>query len=166
MTLGIHIPDSLAVPKPEMAAFYLFLQQTHKPKRTSKEVESIRQRFGWTIPVVLLSFLPLFTPRLPAADPSIPCFHILRAVPATTNDSGRYLLETLSTCPSPPVPSIYLHLRFLQPDGTTHTDTWESFHFVKSGKRFYELAYPASAAGFTRIVVTAVTTVLPAPALP
>jgi hypothetical protein len=27
MTLNIHIPDSLAVPKPEMAAFYLFLRQ-------------------------------------------------------------------------------------------------------------------------------------------
>jgi hypothetical protein len=126
--------------------------------KRSSEVESIRQKFGWTIPAILLPFLLLFTTtRLPAAD--LPCFHVTRAVPAISNDSGRYLIETVSNCRGS-LPSVYLVLRFVGGRNGS-VETWESFHFVLPGKHRHELAYPVNASGFVNVILLSVTDTLP-----
>jgi hypothetical protein len=83
----------------------------------------------------------------------ITCFQV-KAWPATANDNGRYLLESVSRC-SGYVPSMYLRLRFELRDGT-HVDTFESFRHIAPGRRWFQFEYPREAAGFVRVVVLGV----------
>jgi hypothetical protein len=72
------------------------------------------------------------------------------AVPASSNDNGRYLVQTVSHCQHPV--DVVLRLRFTLIDGSTVED-WDSLRFVQPGPRSLQLAYPAKARGFRKVEI-------------
>lgn len=86
--------------------------------------------------LALLCFL-LFHGHAPAAE--LPCFEVVGVDRAISNDSGRYVLRTVSRCKHPI--DIYVKLMFRFQDDTEHLG-FESLHFVQPGPHRNEFAYP------------------------